>query len=276
MNGVADFETITLSRGRGVAEIMLNRPSRLNAINRVLMSELHGALDRIEADDEIGAVVLHGAGRAFCSGFDLKDDAAEDVAGETRWRELLEQDLAMHLRFWDFPKPTIAAVHGYCLAGGLELAMSCDVTIASQGTLLGEPELKFGTVITNLIMPWLVGPKITKELLLTGDDRITAERAERIGLVNRVVPEGEHLDVARAMAGRMAALDADSVRMTKQAINATFEIMGLRKALAAGLDTAVALEVLDTPSRRTFRELTRSQGLKAAIAWRDQRLEQEG
>jgi len=217
--------------------------------------------------------VAPGAGRAFCSGFDLKDDAASDIAGEARWRELLEHDLAMHLRLWDFPKPTIAAVHGYCLAGGLELAMSRDVTIAAVSALLGEPELKFGTVITNLIMPWLVGPKIAKELLLTGEDRITAERAERIGLVNRVVPDGEHLQAALAMAQRMAALDPDSVRMTKQAINTTFEIMGLRKALAAGLDTAVALEVLDTPSRQTFRELTRTQGLKAAIAWRDQRLE---
>jgi enoyl-CoA hydratase len=275
MNDAASFETITVLRGHGVAEIMLNRPARLNAISRTLMAELHTALDQIETDEDIGAVVLHGAGRAFCSGFDLKDDAAEDISGEARWRELLEQDLSMHLRFWDFPKPTIAAVHGYCLAGGLELAMSCDVTIASAGTFLGEPELKFGTVITNLIMPWLVGPKITKELLLSGEDRITAERAERIGLVNQVVAEGEHLDVARTMARRMAALDPDSVRMTKQAINATFEIMGLRKALAAGLDTAVALEVLDTPSRQTFRELTRTEGLKAAIAWRDQRLQQE-
>lgn len=275
MNGASGFETLVVRCDRGVAEIMLNRPHRLNAISRTLVRELHAALDGVEDDDAVGAVVVHGAGRAFCSGFDLKDDAAADIDGERAWRALLEQDLAMHLRLWDFPKPTIAAVHGYCLAGGLELAMSCDVTIAAAGALLGEPELKFGTVITNLIMPWLVGPKVAKELLLTGEDRISAARAERIGLVNRVVADGEHLREALAMARRMAALDADSVRLTKQAINAAFDVMGLREALAAGLDTAVALEVLDTPSRRTFRELTRRDGLQAAIAWRDARLRDE-
>ena len=269
------FDTITVERDQGVAVIMLNRPQRLNAISRQLMAELDAALDAIEQDDDVGALIVHGAGRAFCSGFDLKDDADADIQGESAWRAVLAEDLAMHLRFWEFEKPTIAAVHGFCLAGGLELAMSCDVTIAAQGTLLGEPELKFGTVITNLMMPWLVGPKITKELLLSGEDRISAERAERIGLVNHVVAQGQHLDAALSLAKKMAVLDRDAVRLTKQAINKSFEIMGLRKALATGLETAVALEVLDTPSRQQFREITKRDGLKAAIAWRDARMTKE-
>ena len=111
---------------------------------------------------------------------------------------------------------------------------------------------------------------------MSGEDRLSAERAERIGLVNRVVAEGEHVNEALALARRIVALDAESVRLTKQAINRTFETMGLREALQAGLDTAVQLEAMETPSRVKFREITKEKGLKAAIAWRDGRVQDEG
>jgi enoyl-CoA hydratase len=176
------------------------------------------------------------------------------------------------LRFWDHPKPTIAAVHGFCLAAGCELALCCDVTIAEEGTLFGEPELLFGSVITAMMMPWLTGPKIAKELLLSADDRVTAERAERIGLVNRVVPAGRHVEEATALARRMATMDGDAVRLTKEAINRTFEISGLKEALRANLDLAIQIESMETPSRATFKEITRQQGLKAALAWRNARV----
>jgi enoyl-CoA hydratase len=266
------LETIVFERRNGVALITLNRPERLNAISRQLMTEMQGVLDEVEADAALGAVVLHGAGRAFCSGFDLKDDADAARSGVAAWREALQRDLDFMLRFWDFPKPTLAAVHGYCLAGGCELAMSCDITIADESARFGEPELKFGTTIINMIMPWLIGPKLTKELILSGEDRILPARAERIGLINKVVPKGEHLSEAMALAQRIAALDPASVQMTKQAINRSFETMGLREALKAGLDTAVQLEAMETPSRVKFREITREKGLKAAIAWRDGRM----
>ena len=265
------METLILEQRDGIAHVTLNRPERLNAINRKMIAEMHEVLDEVERDDDLGVVVLAGVGRAFCSGFDLKDDATTSQSGVARWQKTLQDDFDFTIRFWEFKKPTIAAVHGYCLAGGFELAMACDITIAAEGTMLGEPELRFGSVITTLIMPWLAGPKRAKELLLTGNDRITAERAERIGLVNQVVPDGEHLDAALAMARRIAANDRDAVSMTKRAINRTFEVMGLHEALRAGLDTAVQLESLETPSRVKFREITRREGLKAAIAWRDSR-----
>lgn len=266
------FETVIFERQDGVALITLNRPECLNAINRQLKTDVQRILDDVEADDSLGAVVLHGAGRAFCSGFDLKDDANADISGADAWRKALQQDLDFMLRFWNFPKPTIAAVHGYCLAGGCEWAMSCDITIADETATFGEPELKFGTTIVNMMMPWLMGPKLTKELLLSGEDRITAARAERIGLINKVVPEGKHVEEALSLARRIAMLDAASVQMTKQAINRSFEVRGLREALQAGLDTAVQLEAMEMPSRVKFKEITKEQGLKAAIAWRDGRL----
>ena len=272
MKNPKDFETLRFeARGR-VALITLDRPERLNAISARMMDEVESALDSVAEDDDFRAVVVCGAGRAFCSGYDLKDDAATPAADADAWRVRLERDLDFLLRFWSLPKPTIAAVHGYCLAGGCELAMSCDITIAEEGCRFGEPELKFGSVIINMMMPWLIGPKLTKELLLSGDDQLSAERAERIGLVNRVVAKGTHVDEALALAGRIAALDADAVIRTKAAINRGFEIMGLHAALRAGLDAAVEIESMETPSRAAFKQRVREQGLKAALAWRDSRL----
>ena len=271
MNPPARLETIRFEpRGR-VGLLTLDRPERLNAISARLMDEVDAVLDSVEESDDLGAVVVCGAGRAFCSGYDLKDDAAIPSAGAEAWRARLERDFDFLLRFWNLSKPTIAAVHGYCLAGGCELAMSCDITIAEEGCRFGEPELKFGSVIVNMMMPWLVGPKLTKELLLSGDDGLSAERAERIGLVNRVVPKGTHVDEALALAARIAALDADAVVRTKAAINRGFAIMGLHEALRAGLDTAIELESMETPSRAEFKQRVRAQGLKAALAWRDGR-----
>lgn len=269
------YETIQFEHRGRVALITLDRPERLNAFSLQLMAEVHRALDEAEADDALGAVVICGAGRAFSSGFDLKDDAETETVGKEGWRKRLEGEFAYIHRFWQFPKPTIAAVHGFCLAGGCELAMACDVTIAEEGCFLGEPELRFGSVIIDMMMPWLLGPKLTKELLLSGDDRISAERAERIGLVNQVVGKGEHVTRALALATRMAALDGDAVRRTKAAINRTFEIMGMNEALRQGLDTAIDIESMETPSRAEFKRIAGEQGLKAALAWRDGRLEDD-
>ena len=272
MTDLLDFETIRFERRDDrVAVITLNRPERLNAINRRMIAEVGKALDVVEADTDVRVVVVHGAGRAFCSGFDLKDDAAAQPTGVTTWRRLLQQDFDFLIRFWDLSKPTIAAVHGYCLAGGCELAMACDITIAAENAVFGEPELRFGSVVTALMMPWLVGPKRTKEMLLTGADRIPAAWAEKIGLINRTVPDANHLDEALVVAGQIARMDPDAVAMTKQSINRTFETMGLREALRANLDIAVQIENLETPERKEFQEITRREGLKAAIAWRDER-----
>ena len=272
MTAPTPFETIRVHRGEdGVAVITLDRPERLNAINRRMIAEVSQALDAVEGDADARVVVVNGAGRAFCSGFDLKDDAAAQPSGIATWRRLLKQDFDFILRFWDFPKPTIAAVHGYCLAGGCELAMACDMTIAAEDAVFGEPELRFGSVITAMMMPWLVGPKRAKELLLTGADRIPAAWAEKIGLINRTVPSADYLDEALNLARQIARVDPDAVAMTKQSINRTFETMGLREALRANLDIAVQIENLETPERKTFQEITRREGLKAAIAWRDAR-----
>ena len=266
------YKTLIFERVGRVARLTINRPERLNAINRAAIKEINAAMNLIEADDDLAVIVLTGAGRAFSAGMDLKDDAAADIAGAEAWRRILSEDLNFIMRFWDCPKPTIAVAHGFCLAAACELSMACDMTIAEEGTFFGEPELKFGSVITAMIMPYVTGPKIAKELLLGADDQVTAERACDVGLVNHVVPAGEGLSKAMEMAERMAVMDADAVRLTKQAINGAFDAMGLRQALQINLDLAVEIEATETPSRKIFKEIVAKDGLKAALAWRDGRM----
>jgi enoyl-CoA hydratase/carnithine racemase len=175
------------------------------------------------------------------------------------------------MRFWHSPKPTIAAVQGACLAGGCELALACDITVAAEDAIFGEPELRFGAGIVVMLLPWLVGPKRAKQVLLTGEDRIDARRAEAMGLVNEVVATGGELARALAIAGGLAEIDVMALRETKRAINRSYEIMGLGDALEAALDIDLQIEGQGTEDKRRFLEIAREQGLRAAIAWRDAR-----
>ena len=256
---------VMTAREGAVAVITLDRPDKLNAITPQMTAALGRALDDIEDDDGVGAIVIEGAGRAFSAGFDL--EAGEWDSLESIRREM-ETDFDMILRFWDCPKPTVAALHGYCLGGALELALACDLAVAAEDTRLGEPEVRFGSGIVALLLPWITGPKQAKELLLTGSDRITAQRALEMGLVNRVVPEGQHRAAALELAREVAANDAAAVQLTKLAINRSYEVMGLRQALAQALELGIAAEASETEDSRTFNQILAKQGAKAALAWR--------
>lgn len=266
------METVLYERRGPIGLVTLNRPEKLNAIDAAMVAGLGRALDAAEADDRVRAVVLCGAGRAFSAGFDL--DMGEG-SGVEFMREELRKDFDVIMRFWDCPKPTVSAVHTYCLGSGMELAVACDVTIAAEGCRFGAPEVKFGSGIVALILPWVIGPKAAKELLLTGDDRISAERALALGLVNRVVPEERCLDEAIGVARAIAANDSIAVTLTKQAINRSFEIMGMRQALLQGLELDVLAESSETPESREFNGILEKEGAKAAIAWREARLARE-
>ena len=216
-------------------------------------------------------MIVTGAGTAFSSGFDLKEQMERRPSGVAEWRPLLRKDFDMVMRFWRFPKPTIAAVRGPCLAGACELALACDLTIAADDAFFGEPELKFGAGIVVMLLPWIVGPKLAKEIILLGEDRISAARAREIGMVNRVVAADELEAAALATARRIAAMDPDLVRETKRAINRTFEAQGMAEALEAALDIDLQIEGQGSPDKIAFMEVARRAGLKAALAWRDAR-----
>ncbi len=266
-----DFSTINFKVSDGIAFITLNRPRSLNAINPEMVSELNLAMDRVDSDDAIKVAIVSGEGRAFSAGFDLKAAAERGPMDPIRWRSVLEADLDLILRFWDSPKPTIAAVHGHCIGGAFELALACDISIAAESTLMGEPEVRFGSGIVAMLLPWITGPKQAKELLLTGEDRLTAIRALQLGIVNSVTPNDEVLNSAIATATKIASAASSSVMFTKKAINRTYEIMGLRQALLQSLELDIFIESSGGPEGETFNRIRNEQGLQAALAWRNSR-----
>lgn len=268
---MSEFQNIRVSSEAGVGQLQLHRPERLNALNKAMLLEINAALDAFEVDAAVRVIVLSGAGRGFSSGFDLKEQMERRPEGAAVWREVLELDFSTTLRFWDSPKPTIAAIHGACMAGAFEMALACDLGVCSRDAVFGEPELKFGAGIVTLLLPWVVGPKAAKDIILTGDDAISAERALALGIVSRVVPEGEHLSTALRIARQMAVIDPDLVRDTKKALNRSFEIQGMRAALDTALDIDHAIESHGSPDKRRFMDVAREQGLKAALAWREAR-----
>jgi enoyl-CoA hydratase len=263
------YQTIRLDSEGSIAVLTFARPKVLNAFDPILVSETTAALAELGRNEAIHAIIVTGEGRAFSAGFDMKASIAAGPYGPDDWRRMLEADFEFIMSFWDCPKPTIAAVHGYCIGGAFELSLACDVTVAAQSTRFGAPEVRFGSGAVALLLPWIAGPKAAKELLLTGEDKLTAERALTLGIVNHVVPDGEELPRAKAIAADIAAASPAAVRLTKRAINGTYEAMGMRAALCAALETDIFIEVAGGPERAEFNRIRREQGLKAALAWRD-------
>lgn len=253
-----------------IAHIALNRPDKLNAINHELLEALNRALDQAEGDTRVRVITLAGNGRAFCSGFDLAELQPDSSVEQTR--RMLQADFDLIMRFWHSPKPTLCAVQGYALGGGFELAMACDITLAADAAVFGEPEPKFGSGIVALLLPWVTGPKQAKEMLLFGNDRVSAQRAFEMGLVNRVVAADALGTELLATAGRCAMLDAQAVRLTKTAINRSYSAMGFERALREALDIDLTIETTETEESRTFKQILAREGVKAAIAWREARV----
>lgn len=267
-----DDPTLNIEVNDRIAVLTFNRPKVLNAFDGALVSATRAALAALAVDTGVAAIVVRGTGRAFSAGFDLKAGAATaGQRGPQEWREMLEADFDFIMDFWHCPKPTIAAVHGYCIGGAFELALACDVTVAAQSTRFGAPEVKFGSGAVALLLPWIAGAKAAKELLLTGDDHLVADRALALGIVNHVVPDGEEFDRALGLARAMAAAAPLAVRLTKLAINRSFDAMGLRAALASALELDIFIETAGGPERAEFDRIRREQGVKAAIEWRDRR-----
>jgi enoyl-CoA hydratase len=253
--------------------LTLNRPAKLNALSGPLVEAMVAALDAAAADPAVRVIVLEGAGRAFCAGYDLTEEVEGGVHGPVAWRELLAADVASTLRILDLPKPVIAQIHGYALAGGLEIAMACDLIVAAEDTKLGEPEIRYGSAPVTLLMPYLIGQKRTRELLFTGD-LIDAVEAERIGLVNRVVPGDRLAAEVDALADRLARTPPEVMGPTKAMLNRAMDAAGFRLAVEAGLDLGAIINAADTPEQREWDEIVRRDGLKAALVWRDRRYDE--
>ncbi|MDY7547954.1 enoyl-CoA hydratase/isomerase family protein [Glaciimonas sp. CA11.2] len=268
---MSDFTTIQYTSQGGIAHIIFNRPERLNALDKTMLHEINDAVDRAESDETVRVILVSGSGRAFSSGFDLKAQMESQPQGSKIWRDILDLDFNTTMRFWNSPKPTIAAVHGACMAGAFEIALSCDITIAAEDAIFGEPELKFGAGIVTMLLPWMTGPKHAKDIIFTGADRISAQDALRMGFISRIVPQGAHVETGLSIARGIALVDPVLVSQTKKALNRTYELQGMQSALKEALDIDHAIESKGSPDKRAFMDIARDRGMRAAIAWRDAR-----
>jgi enoyl-CoA hydratase len=268
--GASMTDVVLLERRGPAAWITLNRPEKLNAMNGDVVKSLRHRLREVASDPEVKVVVLTGAGRAFSAGYDISEEVKDRIEGADQWRSVLADDVDLALELWALPRPTIAAVRGWCLAGACELAMACDLIVATTDARFGEPEIRYGSGPVALLMPFILGQKKTNELLFTGDS-IEAEEALRCGLVNRVV-EGERLEAAvEELVRKIAPTPLPVLRLTKLALVRAYEAMGLRQAVAANLDLSAILNAAETPEQQEFDRIVAAQGLKAALKWRDAR-----
>ena len=252
-----------------IRRLTMNRPGSLNALNRDLVDAMSRALDEAADDGDVRVLVLRGAGRAFSAGYDLNEDATGGVLDARHWQEDLRHSTDEMLKFLDHPKPVIASVHSYCLAGGTDLMLACDLAVAADDAYFGYVDVRFGSGVVSMFLPWVVGARAAKELLFTGEDRVTADEALRLGLVNRVVPRVELDDATLRLAEEIAKNEPFVVQATKRAVNRVWDVAGFREAMAANIELDVLIETANLPARDEFRRITMEQGLKAAIAWRD-------
>jgi len=242
------FEHLLIGVQERICTITLNRPDKLNAMSKSLLDELELAFVHAKANDEVSVVLLTGAGRSFCAGYDLAPDDwilsqyGADFEGPVNAvvdRDDVTEILERWIRLWKFPKPIIAQVQGVCLSGAGELLGVADLVVAGEGARFGHPAGRdLGIPVTLSFWPILIGMRKTKELLFTSK-LIDGTEAERIGLVNQVVPD-DQLEAAALDMARDVARTADvGLRMSKLATNRWFENMGLMASCysTADLDT---------------------------------------
>ncbi len=254
-----------------VRRLTMNRPDALNALNGELLEAMSDAVRAAGHDDSVSVVIVRGAGRAFCAGYDLNEDAEGGEHDARYWHEELALSTDRMLELTDCPKPTIAQVHSYCLAGGTDLMLACDLAVVAEDAKFGYVDIRFGSGVVSMFLPWIVGVRRAKELLFTGEDRVSAQEALRIGMVNRVVPSDELTDATLALANEIAKNEPFVVQTTKRAVNRAWDVAGFRAAMASNTELDVLIETTNLPARDEFRRITQERGLKAAVAWRDAR-----
>ena len=266
------FKTILYEARGPLGLITLNRPHKLNAINSCMVEELGKALDLAEGDPQVRVIIVSGTGKAFSAGFDLTPEHDIDWSDRDAVQTEITRDFNMIMRFMESPKPTIAAVHRYCLGGAFELALACDLTVTSADCRFGEPEVRFGSSFIALLLPWVCGSKRARELLLTGTDRVSAIEAKEYGLVNRIAAEDRLLEESMQLGLEIARNDVLAVQLTKQALNNSYNAAGMREALLQGLETSITIESTETEESRQFSLILKTKGTRAAIQWLDERM----
>jgi enoyl-CoA hydratase len=272
-----DYELIIYEVRDGAARITLNRPEKLNAISFQMLEELNHALWEADDDTAVHAVALAGAGRAFCAGYDLaaaprpterdgRTYRGSRTFDDDTWQ--LERSQRLRMVLFDMHKPTIAQVHGYCLAGGTDLVTMCDIVICADDARFGFPPARDLGVLPSQMWLYHVGPQWAKRLLLTGDT-VTGAEAAQLGLALKAVPAALLEAEVEGLLARMALIDTDLLTANKRIVNIGLELMGARtvQRLAAEMDARGHLAA----SAAEFRRTARDKGLREALRERDAR-----
>ncbi len=260
------YESILLERDDKdrFATLTLNRPERLNAMDKTVIREIVAAVKECAADPEINALLIKGAGRSFSSGYDLGGgDFDVDI---DFWREDMSENSEAWLELYHAPIPTVAAVQGYALAGALELMMCCDLAIAAHDARFGEPEVRHNSGPPTLMMPWLMATRDVRYLMYTGD-LVDAEEALRMHLVNKVVQadrlEAESLKLVR----KLARMPTPAIRYAKASINQQQMLAGLENSFVYNIEAMAALHT--TRAGREWMAKLAKMSLKEYLAVRD-------
>jgi enoyl-CoA hydratase len=271
------YETIVYEKAGPVVTVTLNRPDTLNAINPQMTAELHAALDAAEADVEVRAIILTGAGRAFSAGYDIGrrpdgksslDPTGVEVADFLkRWWSTDSDSTRRLLHLWHLSKPVIAAVHGWVMGGGFWYCLACDITIAADNAVFAQPEVRHISNTTFLFAA-LAGWKAAHRYGLTGDHFDAAE-ALRLGLVNEVVPRDQLLPKARALAERIAQVPEPSVRLNKAVTCFGLLAMGLGAGMLMNVPLSNLAHASYNAQRGELLDAMREGGLKAFLDARD-------
>jgi enoyl-CoA hydratase len=270
------YKNIIYEKKDGIGYITLNRPDKLNAINDALLEELDAAFAAAEPDLEVKVVIVKGAGRAFSVGQDLGGVKTSEVLPDPRKpvsrKKQLEAERRRSRR-WEYifnlAKPTIAQVHGYCLGFGCNLAMVCDITIASEDALFGDPSIRMGLLSDMPLWIWLIGIKKTRELLYSGR-YITAAEAEQFALINKAVPKDKLEAEVFKLAKGISLLPGDGLANCKDGINSVMEARGLGEAWRFTNEMQLVIQQHNREAGEfDFFEVREKKGLKAAIEERD-------
>jgi enoyl-CoA hydratase len=270
--GIMAFTNITLEKHELIGTLTLNRPEKLNAITPALIAEFGEALTQIEKDAEIKIVIIRGAGRAFSTGYDLSggwgggDSEKFTIDSDQRF---LQRYIEHWLRLRDLPKPVIAMVHGYCLAGATQLCVSSDMIFVADDAQIGFPSIPAGAGYVSAFWNWMVGPHRTKYLAFLPGSRISGKEAEAMGFATRVFAaaslEAETYDYAR----RVAKVPAQKLRLEKLAINRAMDLRGFRSTVLAGAEFDAIFHF--GPGNDEIRAVQRERGLRGAIKWYEEK-----
>ncbi len=251
----------------GVRRLTLNRPDKRNPLSNELRTELFQALESADVDDTVRVSIIRGAGSCFSAGYDLKSNVAEGqpfytAGGLGNWpRHVVEG----FFRIWDLAKPVIAQVHGYCLAGGTELATACDLVYVAEDAKIGYPVVRAISPPDNQFYPWIVGLRRAMEMMLTGDHMSGIEAAE-CGFANRAFPSDVLESSVLGIASRVAQVPTDLQQINKRAVHRQMDAMGIRAGIRAGTE----MQQLATFTASTQAHLAElRQGLTEALSKRD-------